>query len=309
MPLSIQSLNGDSTFLLTYHNPNISCSLESSSDIDSCPSSSGHFTLLLDPWLGSDAKGLHARFSNQTQTLRPHVSDLRDLPSPPNAVLASQGKSDHTNKKTLQQLDWKSTKLYAVPDAAKLINSSSSWSSWFPSGSLVTLSNQPTRIPLDTRSGDESYVELSYLPPKYPWDTPSRHSACGIKFVSSAGKETVSVLFTPHGSPLSAVERWLDGLKDRRLDVLLHPWNRVKRPLWLGGVISSGFSDGRAICKYSKVGTWVSTHDAKKIETGFVKSWLKTRVYGSNEVHMHLQEPGTDVVNLGVGEVYDLACN
>lgn len=307
MSLTLLSLNGDTTFLLTFR---------------ATPSAS--YTLLLDPWLHSDAPVFHRAFSNQTHTLEPSISSLRELAAPPNGVLLSQDKSDHTHSRTLQELDWTAgqTHIYAVPGAAAVVRGWGWWQALGEDGRRrlrVLKKRERLRVPIaeavaaaaagpkrDDGGGDGGgddgnccYMELVLLPTRFPWQVPSLHSAIGIRFVAPAGE--VNVLFSPHGSPLDCVRPWLEDLDGGKLDLMLWPWNRVANPWWLGGVISGGFPSGKPVCEAVEVGGWVSAHDEEKRVEGWVSGWIAKTRWNADEVGKST-DGRVKALKLGAGE-------
>lgn len=259
--LTLESLNGDATFLLTFY---------------ASASSHTQFTVLLDPWLHSDAPVLHRKFSNQTHSVAPTLRSLADLPGPLDAIVLSQGKSDHTHQPTLRTLRTprageKAPKIYAVPDAASEV---CSWR-WAERPEVVVLTREGVKIGIE---GGGS-VEIAYLRAR-PWKVPSLHSAVAIRFVDAAG-EVTSVVFTPHGSSVGCVREWV-GIGG--LDLLLWPWTEVRMPWWAGGAISSGVDAGRRVCREIEVGCWVGAHDGEKCVEGWVSRWLSRKEWSGEEV-------------------------
>ncbi|KAL7270552.1 hypothetical protein RUND412_006739 [Rhizina undulata] len=301
MSLKIQHLNADATFQLRFYPPSPSPSPKP-------------YIILLDPWLHSDAPVYHRRFSTQEHTVPCHISSLRDLESPPDIVLVSQGKSDHCHEGTLKELDWSkgSTKLVAVPDAAGIV---AGWK-WFQKERLTVLKKEGVTINL-SRDGNEAgqeaagvetagaVLDIQYLPAKYPWELPSVCSGIGIKFTfptsstTPHGEKTLSILFAPHGSPFSAVSPWLSGLplnaaspEAPHLSLLLHPFNDVHNPAYLGGTISHGFPGGLKVCQNCDVGTWMSAHDEDKKLGGFVAGKVSKNRRSGAEVVQGLRGAG-----------------
>ncbi len=211
-------------------------------------------------------------------------------------ILASQDKSDHLHEATLKDYDWDAThtELIIVPDALGIVKS---WK-WFPKKRVRTLDASK---PVFAEGEDGIKVGFELLKPRL-WEIPSLHSAVAITFTYN-GETIFTLLFTPHGSPMSAVGGWLKGLPERNgnrvLDVLMHPWVKVETPLYLGGLVSSGFPAGRDICEAVKVRTWIGTHDEKKKVTGFVGSRIRNQIWGKTEVEGGVE--GTKVVELGAG--------
>lgn len=292
MSLSIHHINADATFLIALHLPR-----HPSGNPTDVTTEDGDFSILVDPWLHSDAPVIHPRFSNQTHTIAPAISTLAELSPAPDLIMVSQSKSDHCHEGTLREFEWTkhpSTRLYACPDACSIIKS---WG-WFPSERIVAF-KKGTRVRVDIPdSGNTAWVELEYIPARWPWEMPSLHSAIGVKYYFTEGRrpKVISMLFTPHGVPMSALRPWLSRLEggSPRLAVLLHPFTRIYSVL--GGQISGGFPAGLEICKAVEVGTWVSAHDEAKLVEGFVASRLDRTMWGC-------EKAGADLLAAGVGNV------
>lgn len=313
MALRIQHINADATFLIALTPPSRLLPASAAEP----PPSAAAFWILLDPWLHSDAPVFHPRFSNQLHTVPPAVSSLAELSPAPNLIVVSQSKSDHCHQGTLKDFNWSDhpdTRLYACPDAVPIIER---WK-WFPRSQLSVLNKGETvrlEVP-DTRDPElpsSSWVELEYIPAKWPWEMPSLHSAIGIKYFFGEAPSTtkvISALFTPHGIPVSALRPWLSRLpgKTPQLALLLHPFKRVHS--FMGGEISPGFPAGMELCKAVDVGTWVSTHDEDKVIEGFVASHLNETKWSRQKVEEDLSAAGirnVAVRELGVSE--ELAIN
>src|SRR6266516_180161 len=118
MSLNITSLNGDTTFLLTFTPaPNYQMPLS--------PTAPSSYTILLDPWLTGTSQIWHPKFSISSHSAAPAISSLRDLPTPPDLVIISQNKDDHCHFVTLRELSPTCTKttILAPADAIKTIHS------------------------------------------------------------------------------------------------------------------------------------------------------------------------------------------
>lgn len=140
-----------------------------------------------------------------------------------------------------------------------------------------------------------AWLELEFIPAKWPWEMPGLHSAIGIKYFFTEALPTtkmISTLFTPHGIPLSALRSWFSRLpgKKPQLTLLLHPFKHIYS--FMGGEISSGFPAGLEICKATDVGTWISTHDEVKVVEGFVSSHLTETTWNRGQVEADLALAG-----------------
>lgn len=307
MSLSIQHLNADATFLITLNLPR----LPSTAATDDTPTD---FSILIDPWLHSDAPVIHPRFSNQIHTITPAVASLAELSPPPSLILISQSKSDHCHEGTLKEFEWSThldTRLYACPNASSVIKG---WE-WFPHSRMsVFKKGESVRVDVpNTRNPElKAWVELEFIPAKWPWEMPSLHSAIGIKYFfiqTPSTTEVISVLFTPHGVPISALRPWLARLPGNKpqLSLLLHPFTHIYSIL--GGKISSGFPAGMEICKAANVDTWVSTHDEAKVVEGFVSSRLTETRWDREKVEEDLFTAGVKgvkIVELDVAETLEI---
>ncbi|KAF2219200.1 hypothetical protein BDZ85DRAFT_276467 [Elsinoe ampelina] len=177
MPVSVQHLNADTTFLIT-------CISETSF--------SGHgverphkFTILVDPWLAGSSSIWMPRFQISHHTSDPHITSLQHLPLP-DIILISQDKPDHCHEETLRTLPADTVvHIVAVPAAAKKIKS---WR-YFTNATISVINpyrvrNPETvlRIPLHPKDvhGVPGEVTLSYIPQSY--DMTNLHNAVGITY-------------------------------------------------------------------------------------------------------------------------------
>lgn len=293
MSLSVQHLNTDATFLITFHLP----SSGTTTTLANTTTKEGDFSILLDPWLHSDAPVFHPRFSNQLHTVKPAVNSLLELSPAPDLIIVSQSKSDHCHEETLKEFDWSThlgTRLYACPDASSIIKG---WK-WFPS-SRMTVFKKSERVRVDIPNAQNperpAWLELEFIPAKWPWEMPGLHSAIGIKYFFTETFSTtkmISTLFTPHSIPISALRSWFSRLpgKKPQLTLLLHPFKHIYS--FMGGEISGGFPAGLEICKATDVGTWISTHDEVKVVEGFVSSHLTETTWDRGKVEADLALAG-----------------
>ncbi|KAF4547694.1 Hypothetical protein D9617_37g012200 [Elsinoe fawcettii] len=179
MAVSVQHLNADTTFLLTF---------------TSRTSFSGHegrqshkYTILVDPWLAGSSSIWMPRFQISHHTSAPFITSLTDLPLP-DIILISQDKPDHCHEETLRTLPSDCpVHIVAVPAAARKIKS---WR-YFTDATISVVypyrsRNLDTvlRFPLyskDTNCGTPGEVTLSYIPQSY--DMTNLHNAVGITYV------------------------------------------------------------------------------------------------------------------------------
>jgi hypothetical protein len=95
------------------------------------------------------------------------------------------------------------------------------------------------------------------------------------------------------------------------LTALLHCFNRVSNPWYLGGNICSGFPGGVEIAQDLLARCWISAHDGERVMSGFATSKMQTRMWHKDEVEEVVspssdrfpdRKIGTKVIVLGVGE-------
>jgi hypothetical protein len=359
MSLTCKSLNGDTSFLLTFSPP--------IAPISSPGLFPGSFTILIDPWLVGAATILSSIFSISEQKTTPCIASLEELEHEPDLILISQDKPDHCHEQTLRQLpkDCQSTVL-AVPSAAKRIRS---WRH-FPSDLVQALpkyfqgdSQSLYRLvlpPLSPR-GTCGEVTVSWMPAKR--DISGLHHAIGITYrppctvlsatpgryldlpemplsppasprsfqtVSSAShtlvpspsndrEKTMSVIYSPHGVSYDVIKPWASSHLVTEsalpLSVLIHSFDRVENPWYLGGNISAGSPGGVQIAQSLYAQAWISAHDADKNNRGLSVKQTRIGKYAVDEIKRLLQEHGkkklsvnhqTAVVALASGEEHSI---
>ncbi|KAI9810337.1 MAG: hypothetical protein M1827_006304 [Pycnora praestabilis] len=170
-------------------------------------------------------------------------------------------------------------------------------------------------------SSQSSTSVLSYDPPLTPPDSRSSFDTStsqATTLISHPGRErTMSLLYSPHGVTYPHIRPYavshLISEAALPLTVLLHSFDRVQNPWWLGGNISAGFPGGLEIARNLLAKAWISAHDEEKDNRGFSVSAISTRRFGAEEVRRMITEgedPGrqgknrtlTDVVVLDCGE-------
>lgn len=220
MPLTVKHLNADTTFLLTFTPP--PCSPSSSRHHLSprsfatpppTPTSTGSFSILIDPWLTGPTNIYHPKFAFARHRVPPCVSSLREIPEP-DLVVISQAKPDHCNQTTLRQLPAENSKtvILAHPAAAKIIRG---WHHFRPESRIQALSRydhrDPARresticrivLPPSSASGAPGEVTIALM--SNPWDMTGLHTAIGITY----RPPTSSVVF-PASSPDTSISTYI----------------------------------------------------------------------------------------------------
>lgn len=136
----------------------------------------------------------------------------------------------------------------------------------------------------------------------------------------------MSVIFSPNGISYRTLEQYatshLVAEAALPLTALLHCFDTVSQPWWLGGNVTSGFHDGQEIVAKLGARAWISTYDGEKNVSGLSKRLIRRRKHNTDEVRHYVQgaavsvelgeKPGsrhggkmdkpTEILALGVGE-------
>ncbi|KAF2085339.1 hypothetical protein K490DRAFT_46886 [Saccharata proteae CBS 121410] len=143
-----------------------------------------------------------------------------------------------------------------------------------------------------------------------------------------AREKTLSVLYSPHGVAYATVAPYasqhLVSVSALPLTALLHSFDRVDNPWYLGGNIAAGMPGGLDIVRCLMARAWIGAHDGDKDNKGISVAKLRIRRFeireiqemikaaiggGENERNgdesdSRLNKIGTQVVKMGVGEEY-----
>ena len=176
-------------------------------------------------------------------------------------------------------------------------------------------------------------VQAIHLAPPTPPASPSRslrsarsaHSVRSTKSTNSLlparsptlqgrGGPVLSVIFSPHGISYRNLEPYvLSHLLPSSalpLTALLHCFDSVSNPWWLGGNISAGAPAGEETAIKLSARAWVSAHDGDKNIDGLMTKMLRARRYAKEEVQRRLalgekedsNGVGTEVLMLEAGK-------
>ena len=117
--------------------------------------------------------------------------------------------------------------------------------------------------------------------------------------------KTLSLIYSPHGVPSSLIRPYasshLVSTAALPLTLLLHSFDRVQNPWWLGGNISAGLPGGADIARTLMAKCWVGAHDEEKENSGVSIKKIVTRKFPRKEV-VEMVGSRTRVEQLGVGE-------
>lgn len=104
----------------------------------------------------------------------------------------------------------------------------------------------------------------------------------------SAARPALSVLFSPHGITYPSLHSYatthLAAESALPLTALLHCFDTVDNPWWLGGNILLGAPAGTETATKLGARAWISAHDGDKEVKGFANALLKTRKHAREDV-------------------------
>lgn len=356
MSLTVKSLNGDTSFLLTFSPP--------VAPLSSPGLFPGSFSILVDPWITGPSIILNSVFSHSEQKHTPCISSLKELEREPDLILISQHKPDHCHEETLRQLPPECESIIlATPAAVKRIHS---WNhfrsesihalpkfaegdgrsiyrivlppptprgscgevtiSWLPARHDLTgvhhaigITYRPPCTPLSMRNRGY-YLDLPMSPPASPRSplSPMTIASSPRTIVPSPNNDrekTLSVIYSPHGVSFDTIRPYatshLVSESALPLTALMHSFDCVDNPWWLGGNISAGSPGGLEIARSLYARAWISAHDADKDNRGWAVKQTRIGQFAVDEVRrMFASSPKgkqqsatrTDVISLAAGE-------
>ncbi|KAH7039064.1 hypothetical protein B0J12DRAFT_676240 [Macrophomina phaseolina] len=121
-------------------------------------------------------------------------------------------------------------------------------------------------------------------------------------------ERTLSLIYSPHGVSYSVLEPYASTHLIQQsalpLTALLHSFDRVDNPWYLGGNIAAGVPGGSEIARQLMAKCWVSAHDEEKDNRGVSVMKLRVRRMEVEEVKRTLEEKGisAQVARLQPGE-------
>ena len=163
-----------------------------------------------------------------------------------------------------------------------------------------------------------SYLDLPPTPPASP-GSPRTISSIPRTIVPSPyhdREKTLSVIYSPHGVSYDIIRPYasshLVSEAALPLSLLIHSFDRVENPWYLGGNIAAGSPGGLEIVRNLLAKAWISAHDADKINKGLSVMQMRMRKFGVKEIKKMLGESSqtsgprlsdhTEVISLSPGE-------
>jgi len=146
--------------------------------------------------------------------------------------------------------------------------------------------------------------------------TSSNYSVSSISSTTSLSRphqeKTLSLIYSPHGVTYSLIRAYasshLIASAALPLTALIHSFDRVENPWWMGGNVSAGLPGGVEMAQNLMARYWIKAHEEDKENSGLAVKKVMTRKYTIQEVKELLQERGkrgrcgTTVVALRVGQ-------
>ena len=121
-------------------------------------------------------------------------------------------------------------------------------------------------------------------------------------------EKALSFIYSPHGVNYALIRAYasthLVSVAALPLTLLLHSFDRVENPWYLGGNVAAGLPGGIEIAQNLMTRCWISAHDEDKDNTGLSVMSVKTRKYTKEEVREMLRRElgsNVNVANLGPG--------
>ncbi|OTA38593.1 hypothetical protein BTJ68_01379 [Hortaea werneckii EXF-2000] len=145
-------------------------------------------------------------------------------------------------------------------------------------------------------------------------------------------RKTLTVLYTPHGISLSALQPYLthylepqqasssnnnnsspsplpSNLKNPpppaptfRLTALFHCLNTETNPIFLGGTVAHGAPGGIKLAKALHARNWIGTHDEVKVLKGWSTMWIRSTRFGVEESYGESQTDGAGSGHITIPE-------
>ena len=251
---------------------------------------------------------------------------LKKRPSKINTSNTGLGLSSHTRTISIPSPELERFN-FNQPDtpSASSNRSSAQYDAFFsyasPTSSISSFTTRSSSNLRGSYLGPRAAKSYQHLPQQYAYDSSpqrprtsgSRHGKQSDEFISPPPlsqqyvmsppqtpllsthhrpPKTLSIIYSPHGCPYSTllpyVTSHLVSAAALPLTLLLHAFDRVQNPWYLGGNISAGFPGGVEIAEALLAKHWLSAHDEDKIKSGISVKSIVTRKWSVQEVKDYL---------------------
>ncbi|OAP55263.1 hypothetical protein AYL99_10236 [Fonsecaea erecta] len=113
--------------------------------------------------------------------------------------------------------------------------------------------------------------------------------------ITPARPKAVSVIYSPHGVPLSDLQPYIQTHLVRLtgalpLTLLLHSFDSVRSPWYLGGTVMAGMYGGAELARALMARCWISVHDEPKAHRGTSVKKLPAKRVSVDDVRRHVWE-------------------
>jgi hypothetical protein len=163
-------------------------------------------------------------------------------------------------------------------------------------GSIVNLLNLPPSPQDSPMAGDIPDPLIGQYGLPTPPQSPMELADVAPLF--SAREKTISVLYSPHGVPYTAVEPYasthLVEESALPLTALFHSINTEENPWFMGGVVAAGYPGGSELVQKLGSKYWISAHDEVKDNRGWSVAWIKSTRYSAEEAQQRLDQEMKD---------------
>ena len=173
----------------------------------------------------------------------------------------------------------------------------------------------PPDSPFPSSGSYESTTTPTSSQPSNSFSVSQRnYSPSSISSLSSSPRnlqpieKALSLIYSPHGVNYSLIRAYASSHLVQTaalpLTLLLHSFDRVSNPWWMGGNIAAGLPGGVEIARNLMARCWISAHDEDKENSGVSVASIKKIKYTTGEVSSMVGEGGgfTRVLNLVCGE-------
>lgn len=164
------------------------------------------------------------------------------------------------------------------------------------------------------------YLDLPMSPPPSPASsmTISASPRTIVPSPYNDREKTLSVIYSPHGVAYDIIRAYatshLISESALPLTALLHSFDCVENPWWLGGNISAGSPGGLDIARNLYARTWISAHDSDKDNRGWAVKLTQIAKSAVVEIRKTLDDGSkmktlvnTEVVSLAPGEEHRIS--
>lgn len=289
MSVVIRSLNNDASYLLEFSHPTEPSTIR----------------VVIDPWLSGPSINLLPCLGFSVIKDPSCYASLNDIPGGVDIVVISQAMPDHCHRETLRALDSRGpTTILAEAGAAKKIKG---WKHFddekvirlpvfnnktdsllvpvYRSDSDIVLATliftlmQPS---LGDLAGVSKAVGITFTPQPPASSPTNARDVAGASTIASEKSSLdrpLSIIHCPHGIKPGVMDPYIkDFLLPRGgipLTALLHPFDQVRNPWYLGGEVCKGAEKGAIHAVKLLPLAWIRTHDADKFLKGIGTMLLK----------------------------------